>query len=541
MLPANRPDREVGWPRAVQTGIAILGACAFGAVALSYGYGFGGGGRTDTYPQSAPSGEVDLAQLPAAAEALRPLYHEYEALNVRSAAANTSYNDPVTNTRVWKITDADTPSVATNTDAFHDYSEGGPFISREWGDEMHTICHIYENGGGARYCVDFQHGVGTSNWRASPAGELEWAFSYNENTPQIGYYIGATDGIIYRYDTAGDSAAPSGNFPKTTGITGAATWFQIDVNDRWMVWAKGDTVAAYDAVGDSVIVQDAGAWGAFDEPHIDRDGGYVLILVGTSSGLQHRLWNLSTGAVDSLTWYSQHPAGVRGYFVSYNSDGTNEADATRYDPSDTTGTVIYDQQTQWIGGHHRAGQWDQGVSTTAQYILQVSEANGSNQFANWVTATSWDVASGDTYCSASLTYTSGYELSSVGVNAVYQYSGNQIDSTLTSVGSIGAITRGTFFYDSVGDSLCVAVNGGGTPSGKVYMQAAYDASDGIVLSKLDGTDQRLLVHHYGIDEGVYNQQIHATLSVDGHLVMFKSRMNDSDGRVDVMVAEVPRS
>jgi len=50
MLPANRPDHEVGWPRAVQTGVAILGACAFGAVALSYGYGFGGGGRAESYP-----------------------------------------------------------------------------------------------------------------------------------------------------------------------------------------------------------------------------------------------------------------------------------------------------------------------------------------------------------------------------------------------------------------------------------------------------------------------------------------------------------
>jgi hypothetical protein len=51
MLPADRPDHEVGWPRAVQTGIAILGSVAFGAVALSYGYGFGGGGRTESYPQ----------------------------------------------------------------------------------------------------------------------------------------------------------------------------------------------------------------------------------------------------------------------------------------------------------------------------------------------------------------------------------------------------------------------------------------------------------------------------------------------------------
>jgi hypothetical protein len=49
----RRPENAVNWPRAVQTGVAILGACAFGAVALSYGYGFGGGGRSETYPQAA--------------------------------------------------------------------------------------------------------------------------------------------------------------------------------------------------------------------------------------------------------------------------------------------------------------------------------------------------------------------------------------------------------------------------------------------------------------------------------------------------------
>lgn len=67
MLPADRPDREVGWPRAVQTGIAILGACAFGAVALSYGYGYGGGGGTDggRYGQSL---EVSDTTLPWFAE-----------------------------------------------------------------------------------------------------------------------------------------------------------------------------------------------------------------------------------------------------------------------------------------------------------------------------------------------------------------------------------------------------------------------------------------------------------------------------------------
>jgi hypothetical protein len=78
MLPANRPDHEVGWPRAVQTGVAILGACAFGAVALSYGYGFGGGGRAERYPQTTVANvsvpntpTIDAVVLNTAADSLR--------------------------------------------------------------------------------------------------------------------------------------------------------------------------------------------------------------------------------------------------------------------------------------------------------------------------------------------------------------------------------------------------------------------------------------------------------------------------------------
>lgn len=52
MLPENRPQHDVAWPRAVQTSVAILGALAFGALAYGYGYGVSGG-RAESYPQRA--------------------------------------------------------------------------------------------------------------------------------------------------------------------------------------------------------------------------------------------------------------------------------------------------------------------------------------------------------------------------------------------------------------------------------------------------------------------------------------------------------
>ena len=60
----RRPDHSVNWPRAVQSSIAILGACAFGV--LSYGYGYGvSSGRTESYPQSAMINDTTYPNRPA--------------------------------------------------------------------------------------------------------------------------------------------------------------------------------------------------------------------------------------------------------------------------------------------------------------------------------------------------------------------------------------------------------------------------------------------------------------------------------------------
>lgn len=58
MLPENRHQHDMGWPRATQTSVAILGALAFGALAYGYGYG-ASGGRTGVYSQDAAAVGLD--------------------------------------------------------------------------------------------------------------------------------------------------------------------------------------------------------------------------------------------------------------------------------------------------------------------------------------------------------------------------------------------------------------------------------------------------------------------------------------------------
>jgi hypothetical protein len=83
MLPENRPQHDVGWPRATQTSVAILGALAFGALAYGYGYGVSGG-RTESYPQAASGSLVE--------EFWRSDLNLYDSIEAVTAAVEFSEN-----------------------------------------------------------------------------------------------------------------------------------------------------------------------------------------------------------------------------------------------------------------------------------------------------------------------------------------------------------------------------------------------------------------------------------------------------------------
>src|SRR5947208_15765335 len=72
---------------------------------------------------------ADPTWLPHANRQL-PNWDWYTGQGILDADANTPYFDPATGVRVTKITSATFP--LPNASMNVDYSEGGPFISREW-------------------------------------------------------------------------------------------------------------------------------------------------------------------------------------------------------------------------------------------------------------------------------------------------------------------------------------------------------------------------------------------------------------------------
>jgi hypothetical protein len=101
------------------------------------------------------------------------------------------------------------------------------------------------------------------------------------------------------------------------------------------------------------------------------------------------------------------------------------------------------------------------------------------------------------------------------------------------------MTEGSFFFDAGANRVYVWAAGGGSPAGRVALRAPGAVHDGVGFVRLDGSEVRLLAHHYSFEVGDYYHQPHATISPDGLVVMFSSNMNDSNGRGDVFLVEVP--
>src|SRR5262249_14637851 len=80
------------------------------------------------------------------------------------------------------------------------------------------------------------------------------------------------------------------------------------------------------------------------------------------------------------------------------------------------------------------------------------------------------------------------------------------------------------------------VTGESGPSLAWYSQLAWKSAIGLQMS--DGSDQRLLAHHYGLAPFSYFETPWGKPSPDGKVVIFNSNMNGS-GRYDLFVVEVP--
>jgi len=299
----------------------------------------------------------------------------YGALNLPSRPAGWSYQDPVTNTLVYKVTDPSTPGTPN---AIPHYSEGGPYISLPWTDAAsgHTMYTLQILAANVSRLVDFDYEAGAfSNWRDAPWGQMDGSFSYNPQTPRIAHYTSGS-GVI-RYDTEAMAPANTGNFP---GPSIGSGWFQQDVNDAWFVAYTTSTgqVRAWNAVTDEFQ-----NWGTVnDEPHLVRDGSYVFG-VNRSTPIDVEQGDLATGPTWELNlsniypnMAASHPSGTtNGYLIGNDANTSGGPTLYYYDPVTRTRTYIGNPLD---GSGHHAAQWYHNNPAGTDYWFLVSGYGNSS-------------------------------------------------------------------------------------------------------------------------------------------------------------------
>ncbi|MGH9867391.1 MAG: hypothetical protein ACREAA_04395 [Candidatus Polarisedimenticolia bacterium] len=555
---------------------------------------------------------AEPTRLPLANRQL-PRWDLYEALGVRTAPANTPYPDPVTGVRITKITSGSVP--VANTTMFVDYAEGGPHVSREWATGWHTLL-VRQAGSSTPFLVDYLRGIGTLNWRSFPPGprpryELTSSFSNDPQTPRLLYFVDydadAPDPLIqnmrlYRFDTATMSVVGSVAIPGTAGVPALdptltkAEWLQSSKDDAMLVfqWCVDDSttgtggcvvkkVIAYDRVHElfrekSCLGPDptfvcSAEGSALDEPHLERDGRYVILLDGRRdvadpnapptcgdfpphpvvNNFVERFWDrwdLSTDTVDCKGGiYAAHPAAVRGHFALNDPDVTtfpNNDYVPHPDPDDdqVPQTAIFSDPGAFITDHG-AGQWIQPSADPNQWYWGNSLRDGEAYVA------AWKRQGGSSVYRTSIDYGPIYLKPAIGIRAVYQTASGDstlLNRNLSPVASEAQMTEGTFHFDDGGtpglgtdDRLYVWPHGNITLSPQdqsIQMYAPTPIHWGIGVRRLNGSDRRLLAHNYSWAFD-YLETPWATTSPDGKLVVFQSNMGRRGGRTDVFVAEVP--
>lgn len=510
--------------------------------------------------------EADPAALPRAVRQL-PDWGAYTELGVRTAPAGFAYQDPASGADVFKLTSSKLP--VGNLYAFHDYSEGGPLISAQWGDRMHTIIVRVQQSNDvlATWLVDYQHGgaaAKASNWREFPIWltDLTMSFSSRPGFEHILYYVSGNR--LYRFNTATMKTEGEGNIAtrgvEIDGAFSTLMWLQVSANDEWFVFqaSEEERVYAFNRLSGELRTRQ---FPGLDETALDRDGNYVLIRDGgggsascprgrhTFENVWH-LWNLGDdtvtcrgGQVDG-DLYSAHTGWGRGLFPSTNT-ASSLAPNFYFDPArpgKPIETANYADANHFAPSHH-ALQWIQNTTDASQWYY------GSNYDEGRVSAKGWSRHAGEVYYS-SIDWGPRYQKPEIGVRSVYQADPANpalLRHTLTPAPSIREISEGSYFYDRERGQVYAWLHGGGNPSEQTVLAAPGPIHDGIGARRMDGSDVRLVAHHYSWPGGqwAYRHSPFATTSPDGKLIMFTSNMGLRDlvsvGRIDVFLVEIPVS
>ncbi len=325
-----------------------------------------------TPPPTVPPGSgsptvANPVAFPAASGQLKNLT-AYTSLNVSILPAGSSYTDPVTGAKVWKVTSPTVPTA--NTYIFHSYSEGPAQISREYNGK-HTLW-IFGPGGGIWF-IDFNRSTGLFNYRAAPAGTLQASFAKNPATPSIVYLVTSAR-QIRRFDVATSSFADIAPFPAAFN---GNQWFAQDMTDTRFIAisiASTSDVLFFDRSTGTTITR---TFAGLDEPYLEHNGRYVM---ANTSLTNVSIWDLQTNTVAPLTAPGNsifaHVGSARGYFIAVDPNtGGGQTPLWAVDPSATRASFQFSTLGGYYPDSHASGSWVQsdielGNDLKKQWILR---------------------------------------------------------------------------------------------------------------------------------------------------------------------------
>lgn len=326
------------------------------------------------------------------ASSVSPNVSAYKALNVPGLAAGSSYTDPSTGIRVYKVTDATHPASAPAYTV--QYSTQGLQIGGPWGPNLdqYTIFFVGSQG----WLVDYKLGGTFSNYRTCPGIAGMQAFS--RHSPQIQYY--STGSVLHRYNTAINALADTAPFP--------ISWPTNNTNNMWLMVNQNDTYAtAVNASGSGVTSANltSGAITSYTTPNLDElyigYGTKALVNddAGGSGANAAYVWDLVAntftsvglpfGGMNTLS----HAPSMNGYWLLFDTivgDGHMPIyqvfeDATHANPSTTCGDNA--GGAFYYGQWHASGHWTQQAGTGQFVLMSMDGSPGSGwssyaQYAN---------------------------------------------------------------------------------------------------------------------------------------------------------------
>lgn len=472
----------------------------------------------------------------------------------RALTAGQSFTDPTTSAKVIKLTDSTTDSLAAGVGVAN-YSEGGPYVSQRWGGTNYTI-HL----GGEFLEVNGSTGALIRRATMPFASSTCMGFSMDPATPRMLYY--GSGSKIYKYDTQTQTAQTTAIIPSTGlemryNLDGLAAdefyieWFTVCQNDDWIMLQANNKRKSAALVNDyfcffsprtgAVVTQhDADN----NQPQALRDGTAALLATNTQTNT--KIFRRAQADVITFTPANGgHPGALTSCWLDCNTIGGLEMNRFNLATLDAT-QVNTMANVLSMSPLHTSGQYLQAsTAATQQYAL--NDSCGNHTCAP--SGGAWTLVSGNTY-SAIVDFSPNYAKPTIGITAVLQYTGaagsEALTNTLTSVGSLGAVTAGTYYYNSGTQTLYVWQVGGGTPKLRLYAGAGNLM--GLAFFRADGGDSRLLCHHgndlwlgFTGSKTTYDRYAFGTWSPNGLAVLFRSTFGVNSGRSDWYLAIAPET